>query len=229
MLDLAENFLRLKENVKDAALSCGRDAEEILIVAATKNHTDEELSNLYEAGCVHFGENRLQEALKKMALLPEKIHWHFIGTLQKNKVKQVVTYFDIIHSVDNAELAKKISEESLAIQTITPILLQVNTSGEIAKHGLDEEGWEREIEKVLEMEGIQVEGLMTMAPLTDNEKIIRTCFSRLRKFRNKLESYYDNILALPHLSMGMSHDYRIAIQEGATMIRIGNAIFNKSH
>jgi pyridoxal phosphate enzyme (YggS family) len=172
---------------------------------------------LYNQGCRHFAENRVDAALEKMELLPEDIQWHLIGTLQKNKVRKVIGKFALIHSVDTPELAKKISDCSLEAGLKTPILLQVNTSGEASKHGLSFEEWQKNYPEVANFEGIMIKGLMTMAPLVDDEKIIRTTFARLREL--------GKVLKLQHLSMGMSQDFPLAIAEGATLLRIGSALF----
>jgi len=189
-------------------------------VVVTKNHPLEDVLDLYEAGCRHFGENRVQEALSKVEGAPSDIQWHFIGTLQKNKVPKVLGSFSLIHSVDSPDLAEAISKRS---QEMTPVLLQVNTSGEATKHGLSPEQWLQTIEQVNCLPNLDIRGLMTMAPFTEDKAIIRSCFACLRKFRDQLESELGK--ELPHLSMGMSHDYQVAIEEGATLLRIGSAVF----
>ncbi len=183
----------------------------------TKGHTPEEMMPLYHAGCRNFGESRVDAALEKIQQLPKDIDWHFIGTLQKNKVRKVIGKFKLIHSVDSPELAKKISECSLEAGLKTSILLQANASGETTKHGLNPEEWLKRYGEVEELKGIVVEGLMTMAPPVKDEKIIRNCFAALRNLGEKLKTY--------HLSMGMSQDYPLAIAEGATLLRIGSSLF----
>lgn len=198
----------------------------VTLVTVTKGRAYDDIYPAYEEGARHFGENRIQEALEKISKAPADLHWHFIGSLQKNKVRKVVGHFDLIHSVDSFELAKKISEVSTELGITTSFLIQVNTSGEVAKHGYSPELWESHFRSLIALPSINVEGLMTMAPFTDDTDQIRRCFAGLREFRDSLQEPFGK--PLPHLSMGMSHDYRIAIEEGATLVRIGSAIFTAS-
>lgn len=217
---IANNYHRLYKEIEDAAAMSGRSVQDILLVAVVKNHTVEEIQALYDAGCRVFGENRLQEALPKINRLPEDCSWHMIGTLQKNKVRKTVENFTMIQSVDDPELAFKVSSMSLELNRKTPILLQVNVSGEASKHGLDPERWKAAIADILALPGVSVEGLMTMAPQTKDRMFIRQCFSRLRHLRDDLPGVGR------HLSMGMSSDYKEAIAEGATILRVGSLLFN---
>jgi len=216
--------MRYQETLDDIrvhAQKIGRNPDDITLVAVTKNHPLEAVLELYCAGCRHFGENRLQEALPKIAGAPTDIQWHFIGTLQKNKVGKVLDNFSWIHSVDTPDLAKEISKRA---QEKTSILLQVNTSGEASKHGLSPQKWKDTVQEIFQLPNLDIKGLMTMAPYTDDIETIRHCFSGLRQFRDELEADLGG--ALPHLSMGMSRDYRIAIEEGATLLRVGSVIFS---
>jgi len=217
-----DRYRHLLEEISETALACGRNPKEITLVAVSKGYPWDLVQPAYDAGCRVFGESRMQEALAKITAAPTDIHWHFIGTLQKNKVAKAIGAFSLIHSVDTPELALKISQCSQERGVVTPILLQVNTSGEASKHGLSEELWKPHLESLFQLPAIRIEGLMTMAPFVEEEKVIRRCFSRLREMRDRYEL---NHLTLRHLSMGMSHDYRIAVQEGATLLRIGTAIF----
>lgn len=185
------------------------------LVVVTKNQPISKVLEVYQAGCRDFGENRIQEALLKIGEVPADVHWHFIGTLQKNKVNKAIGKFALIHSVDSYALAEKISQSGGA-----KILLQVNTSGEVSKHGLSIEEWRPSLESLFSLPNLQIEGLMTMAPLTEDTAIIRQTFRKLRLFAEELK--------LPELSMGMSHDFEIALEEGATLVRIGSALFNAS-
>lgn len=218
------NYLNVLKDVESTAIHAGRDPKSIKIVAVTKNHTLDEVLPAFELGCRDFGENRVQEALPKMEDSPADIRWHFIGTLQKNKVIKVVGEFVLIHSVDTLALAEKISEESVDANITTSILLQVNTSHEASKHGLSPEEWDPLFSALLDLPNLNIEGLMTMAPHTSDEAPIRHTFAALRRFRDHLQ--HKHSIELPHLSMGMSNDYRIAIEEGATLLRIGHAIFD---
>ena len=191
--------------------------KDITVIAVSKQRSIEEIKIAYNQGCRDFGENRIPEALEKMALLPKDINWHFIGALQKNKVNKAIGHFGLIHSVDNPELAAKIAKSSEAANVTTSILLQVNTSGEASKQGLNPEAWRPYLESLFALKNIEIKGLMTMAPLTEDTALIRQTFRTLREFRDELN--------LPLLSMGMSHDYKIAIEEGANLLRIGTSIF----
>lgn len=214
------HYREMQEKVAEIAKKCGRNADDITIVAATKYQSVETLQQLFDDGCRDFGESKVQDALEKVnALADYQINWHFIGTLQKNKVRKVIGKFQLIHSVDTPELAKKISECSIELGINSAILLQVNTSEELSKHGLSAEQWKRSFDQVASLPSIHVKGLMTMAPMTDDEKVIRSCFSQLRLLRDGLNP------TMPYLSMGMSHDYHYAIEEGATHLRIGTALF----
>lgn len=219
-----EGYLELLSIVENTAIKCHRDPKEVKIVAVSKTYPWKEVSFCYEEGCRLFGESRVQEALIKQEEAPKDIEWHFIGTLQKNKVRKIINKFSLLHSVNSLELAEKISEVSLEENTVTKILLQINTSYEPTKHGFLPEQFEAVISKIGMLEGVEVQGLMTMAPLTKDEKTIRSCFQNLRKIQTKFSS---KDLPLEELSMGMSEDYKIAIEEGATLLRLGTILFGK--
>ena len=223
-MSILENYDRLKNEIVETAKIYQR-TEEIQLVAVSKNHPWDEIAPLYEAGCRDFGENRLQEALPKIEQSPKDCHWHYIGSLQKNKVRKVVSRFVLIHSVDSLELAKKISEVSSDLNYTSKILLQVNTSGELSKQGMCAEECYRCFEDIRSLPGISLEGLMTMAPLVESEKIIRQCFADLRELKERLISTYQPAKSFQHLSMGMSHDFKWAIAEGATLLRVGSYLW----
>lgn len=214
---IKNRYLEILQQVQDFARKNKRDPKSITLVAVTKGRTVDEILSLYQLGCRNFGESRVDEALEKMEKLPKDIQWHLIGTLQKNKVRKVMGKFALIHSVDTPELAKKISECSLETGLKTPILLQANTSGEESKHGLSFEEWLEKFGEMKQLEGIDIRGLMTIAPLMDDENTIRHSFAKLRELGERLK--------LKHLSMGMSQDYPLAIAEGATLLRIGTALY----
>lgn len=222
MSSVVRNYKELLEEINFIAIKNGRDPKEITTIAVTKQHPWEEAAPLFEAGCRHFGENRLPEALSKQIIAPPEINWHMIGPLQRNKVAKAVEAFSWIHSVDSLELAEKISEESEKRGRKSRILLQVNTSGELSKQGFTAEECLRYFPLIYKLPGLDVQGLMTMAPFIEDENLIRDCFAKLRQLKDKIES---EGFFLPHLSMGMSHDYKWAIAEGATFLRIGTAIF----
>jgi pyridoxal phosphate enzyme (YggS family) len=197
----------------------GRDPNDVQIVAVTKGVAWKDVLPLYQLGHRDFGENRVADALAKQAEAPPDCRWHFIGTLQMNKVRKVGGKFTLIHSVDSVALAQKLSEVSVEMGVVTSILLQVNISGETTKHGLSAEQWKAAFDEVLALPGLQIKGLMTMAPAEGDEQVVRNCFKGLRLLRDELR--------LDQLSMGMSGDFRLAIEEGATMIRVGSALFNQ--
>lgn len=218
-MNFSDGYAKILEHVGAIAKQCGRDPNEITLIAISKTHSKEAIESVYQGGGRHFGESRLQEALPKIESCPKDITWHMVGPLQRNKVAKAVAAFDLIHSVADLSLAKKISEAN----TPTDILLQVNTSGELSKQGLGEQQWLEVFPELLTLPNLSIQGLMTIAPLTEDTSEIRSTFSKLRLFKEKLTQTYN--LPLKHLSMGMTNDYPIAIEEGATLLRIGSAIF----
>lgn len=212
-----ENYRKICAQIEQAAEACGRDPKSITLVAVTKGRSVSEILELYALGVRDFGENRLPEVVEKMNHLPSDIRWHFIGKVQKNKVQKVAGAFFLIHSVDTWELAEKLSRVSVEKGTVTPILLQVNTSGEMSKSGLTPQKWEEGMPNILSLPGIKIQGAMTLAPLTENQEVILKTFAALRVFAQKFE--------LPVLSMGMTNDFALAIREGATLLRIGTGLF----
>lgn len=224
-MSVADRYRHIQDDVISAMEYYGRDPAEVTIVAVSKGYSDDKICEAYQAGCRQFGESRVQEALQKMSTAPKDICWHLVGTLQKNKVLKALGKFALIHSVDTPELAAKISELSLKSSLETAVLLEVNMSGEPTKHGMGQEQWRCCFDYVLSLPAIHVQGLMTMAPLTQDEEIVRRCFVGLRQFRDEMSVKAGLQASLQHLSMGMSNDYRLAIAEGATLLRIGTAIF----
>lgn len=215
-----ENYKWVMEKVEKALDRSGRKAEELTLVAVSKTHPWEEVTPLYELGCRNFGENRVPEFLEKKEQAPGDIHWHFIGSLQKKKVNKVVGQAALIHSIDHLELAQKVDQRSEQLGLTTKVLIQVNTSGEISKHGLSSERCDELWEEFQALSHLDIQGLMTMAPFSSNEKEVRTCFSALRELKEQLGG------ELPHLSMGMSNDFPWAIEEGATLVRLGSCLFH---
>lgn len=205
---IGENYLKIRSQIP----------EKVLLVVVSKGQSVEDILECYNAGARDFGENRLEEFFLKKEKLPKDIRWHMIGTIQSKKVPKLMGQFDLIHSVDSLELAQKIDSKGVR----TKILLEANTSGEASKHGLTAEEWAGCYNQIKNLKNVIVEGLMTMAPLTEDTGIIRSCFKNLRKLRDELSS---RGRPLTHLSMGMSHDWRIALEEGATILRIGTSIF----
>jgi hypothetical protein len=199
--------------------------QEVKIVAVTKNATIGRLQEAIGAGLSTFGENRLQEALPKIAALGERANWRMIGHLQTNKVKKAVEVFDCIDSVDSFRLASEISKAAQAQGKTMPVLLEVNTSGEPSKYGLAPEKIFEETEKIAALGHLAVDGLMTVGPLTNDAKKQRAAFALLRNLFEEIERKKIFGPLFRHLSMGMSADYAIAVEEGATMVRLGTALF----
>lgn len=221
----ALNYYHIKQNIAKIAASCKRDPDRIKIVAVSKYHPWPDMEPVYDSGCRDFGESRVHEAILKMDNAPKDIRWHLIGHLQKNKVHKAVGRFVLIHSVDSFELANKINECGEEDEDITSILLQINISGESTKQGMTPDACRRTLDAFLDLEFVKLEGLMTMAPLDADESTIRSCFSGLRDLRDQLVRDSGDDELFQELSMGMSQDYPIAIREGATILRIGSAIF----
>lgn len=223
-MSVYQKYCQIKENISHAAKQSGRDPDEITLIAVSKGYSWEAVQPAYEAGCRDFGESRIQEAMTKMDQAPNDIRWHFIGTLQKNKVRKVIESFSLIHSVDSVELAQKIAACSQELGIVTRVLLEVNTSGESSKHGLSPDDWKTDFLKINQLEDVSIEGLMTMAPYVEDVAIIKQCFGRLDELRKELQKMKGGS-SLRHLSMGMSHDYLLAIETGATLLRVGTALF----
>jgi pyridoxal phosphate enzyme (YggS family) len=224
-MSVPTHFCQVTESVHEKALACGRQPSEITLIAVSKGNPVESLQSVYREGGRVFGESRVQEALTKIPLLPTDCQWHLIGTLQSNKVAKAISHFQLIHSVDTPLLAQKISQVSQSKGVITSILLQVNTSGEITKQGLSAEEWYSSLEQINQLSHLKIEGLMTMAPFIEDQQLIRSCFRKLYQLREAWRMEMRDPAIFQHLSMGMSHDYLIAIEEGATLLRVGTAIF----
>lgn len=219
---LADNYKKLIENIEAAAARADRDPEDIQLVAVTKYVGINEIKEAAKAGIKDFGENRVQEADEKIKQFPE-LNWHFIGHLQSNKAKDVLPNYVLIHSLDRLSLAKALQRCGERFGLTANVLVQVNTSGEESKFGLAPDQLPRFLEKIKNYDSIEVRGLMTMAPFYDNPEETRPCFRELRSLRNQCKS---SGYKLEHLSMGMTNDYMVAIEEGATIIRIGSALFD---
>lgn len=217
------------ERIEKACLLAGRKKEEITLVIVTKHISWEQLQEAYACGCRDFGENRVDRALEKIdkSEALEQIHWHFIGKLQTKKIPKVIGHFHLIHSIDEDILLRKLSEASLKQGKVTSILLEVNASMEASKAGLSPSIWLEKIPLLLSLKGVEIKGLMTMAPLSQDEKIIRSCFAKVKQLQDNLQKSLHSKEILPFLSMGMSNDFEWAIQEGATHIRIGSALFSE--
>lgn len=224
-MSFVENYLGLLEDIQSIATKCGRQLSEIRLVAVSKGHPWDEIKPVYEVGCRDFGENRWEEAFKKMEQAPNDIRWHFIGHLQKNKVRKVVGRFSLIHSVDSYELAEKIATVSQEMKLTSAILLQINIFGEQSKQGMTANECLENFEKIKNLSGLNIQGLMTMAPLSEDKGLISSGFESLRLLKERLNNDFHPLNQLPYLSMGMSQDYQIAIAQGANLLRIGSKIW----
>ena len=193
------------------------------LIAATKYVDNEELEELYQAGVTYFGENKVQDFLKKYETFKQSAHWHFIGTLQPNKVKYIIDKVELIHSVDSEKLIKEIDKQAKKVNKIMPILLQVNISHEETKHGFDQSEISPILSTIQNYPNVLVVGFMTMAPHIDSEKT-RPVFHDLHTLLTQCQNEFPN-LPLKELSMGMSNDYNIALEEGSTLIRVGSRLF----
>lgn len=220
-MTIADSYHRLLQEIEDRAAACGRDPATLVVV--TKNQPLENILEVYEAGCRDFGESKVQEAAEKIPHLPADIRWHMIGSIQSKKAGKVVDDYALLHSIDSLKLAREIAKRA---KQPLPILLQVNTSGEEAKHGLSPQEIQEQLPLFLALAPLHVQGLMTMAPFTQEEKPIRDAFRSLKTLRDRLQDTYNH--PLPALSMGMSNDYPIAIEEGTTHLRIGTHLFTRS-
>ena len=216
----------LKQSIVKAAKRVGRDPSEIKLLAVTKEQSDVIVTEAIQAGITLLGENKVQEASGKIEVLGRNgLEWHFIGRLQKNKVKFIFDLFDLIHSVDSFSLAEAIHKKAQKIGSCMPILLQINISGEKSKLGINPLNLPEEIKKIAKLEGVKVCGLMTIPPFNSNPENSRSYYVRLRELRDTCSNLNIPRINLNELSMGMSNDYEVAIEEGATMVRVGTGLF----
>ena len=235
MSSLETNLHSVQGRMAAACKRSGRDPAEVTLVAVTKTQTPDTIQAAYDLGLRHFGENRVEEAESKVGDLPGDITWHMIGHIQSRKAKRVAPVFALVHSVDSFKLARRLDRLSAERAEALPVLLECNVSGEKSKYGLDADRWrddgeQREllfsvVKEIVALPNLWVQGLMTMAPIVVDPELARPVFVRLRELRDELEA------AFPQgdwrqLSMGMTDDFEVAIEEGATIVRVGRAIFD---
>lgn len=220
-MKVSENLQSIKQRIEEAACRSGRRAEDVKIIAVTKYVTTARAEEAVEAGIIHLGENRAEGLNEKYKSIGEKANWHFIGSLQTRKVKSIIDQADFIHSLDRMSLAKEINSRA---QKPVQCFVQVNVSGEESKHGMALAEVVSFIQSLHVYENIRVCGLMTMAPLTDDPEVLRACFRKLASCRGEVAELNLSYAPCGELSMGMSNDFEIAVEEGATMIRIGTAL-----
>jgi PLP dependent protein len=219
------NLARVREQIAVAAARAGRSAEEIELVAVSKVHAAEKVRAAAEAGQQLFGESRVQEARAKIPLLPSRLRWHFIGHLQKNKIRHALPLFELFHGIDSLALAQEMQRIAEDEGMQPRVLLEVNLAGEASKHGFSPDELRRDLDSALSLGRLTIEGLMTIPPLAPEAEGSRSYFVALRELRDQLETEFK--IGLPQLSMGMSGDFPIAIEEGATLVRVGTAIFGE--
>lgn len=222
MSSIKENYLRVSERIEKAALRAGRGAEEVKLVAVSKTVEPSRIIEAVEAGVSIFGENYVQEAQKKIEEIGHRVAWHFIGHLQTNKAKYAVRLFDMIHSLDNLSLAEELNRRAEREGRRVKVMIEVNLSGETTKFGIEEEKTFDLARKVLLLRNLSLIGLMTMPPYFDDPEKSRPYYIQLRGLKEKMGR---EGIPLQELSMGMSNDFEVAIEEGATFVRVGTAIF----
>ena len=220
-----ENLQEVEKKIEEACRRAGRDRSEVTLIAVSKTKPVSMLQEAYSAGIREFGENKVQEMMDKYDVLPDDIHWHMIGHLQRNKVKYLMGKAALIHSVDSLRLAEEISAQSVRHQVVTDILIEVNIAGEETKFGTDREEAISLVEEASRLPGIHICGLMTIAPFVENPEDNRTYFRQIRELSVDIAAKKIDNVDMRILSMGMTGDYEVAIEEGTTMVRVGTGIF----
>lgn len=224
---IKSNLLEVHENMKKACEKAGRSEQDVELIAVSKTKPVSALMEAYESGCRIFGENKVQELVDKYEVMPKDIKWHMIGHLQRNKVKYIVDKAALIHSVDSLKLAEEISKEAVKKQVQVSILIEVNVAGENTKFGVKPENAEMLIRKIAALPGISIKGLMTIAPYVDDPEENRQYFGQLKQLLVDINQKNIDNVSMNVLSMGMTGDYTVAIEEGATFIRVGTGIFGE--
>ena len=222
-MNLAENLEKIQQRIRAACERAGRDPDSVILLAVTKSHPPELVAEAAQLGLNLFGENKVQEAKAKIPLCPGRLRWHFIGHLQSNKCRDTVELFEMIQSVDSLPLAQEIAKRAGQAAKTMPILLEVNVAGEASKFGYAPERLLAELTAINALPKIEIHGLMAVPPWSADREQSRPHFRRLREVKARCEEILG--APLPHLSMGMSDDFEVAIEEGATLVRIGTALF----
>lgn len=222
---LRENLKQVEENISKACEKAGRKREEVTLIAVSKTKPVSMLSEVYDCGIREFGENKVQEICDKRDELPSDIHWHMIGHLQRNKVKYIVRDVALIHSVDTYRLAEEINIQAKKINRIVPILIEVNIAGEASKFGISAEETKQLVEEISKLNNLQIQGLMTIAPFVEDPEENRPYFQKIRELSVDIARENIDNVSMDILSMGMTGDYMVAVEEGATMVRVGTGIF----
>ena len=224
---IKQNLAEVEEKICAACERAGRDRSEVTLIAVSKTKPVEMLEACMEQGITVFGENKVQELCEKYEVLPKDLHWHMIGHLQRNKVKYITDKVEMIHSVDSLRLAQAISDDAVKKGVNVDILIEVNVGEEDSKFGLKTEETESLVRQIAELPNISIKGLMTIAPYTEVQEENRTIFRTLKQLSVDIDSKNIDNVSMNVLSMGMTGDYEVAIEEGATMIRVGTGIFGE--
>lgn len=224
---VVENLADVEKHICEACARAGRSRDEVTLIAVSKTKPVSMIEELLPGGTRDFGENKVQELVDKYEVLPKDIHWHLIGHLQRNKVKYVVDKACLIHSVDSMRLAETISEEGVKKGVTVPVLIEVNVAGEESKFGVTLEETEGLVREIAKLPSIQIKGLMTIAPYVEDPEENRVHFSRLKQLSVDIKNKNIDNVSMDVLSIGMTGDYQVAIEEGATMVRVGTGIFGE--
>ena len=222
---IKDNILKIEENIFNSLRRSGRENENVELIAVTKTIDIDRINEVINAGSINIGENKVQELNEKYDIIGNKVNYHLIGHLQTNKVRHIIGKTSLIHSFDRMSLAKELDKRSKSNDIVTEVLIQVNVAEEESKFGLKVGEVLPFIEDILDFKNIKVRGLMTMAPYTDDGAILRKVFRTLFELKEDIANRNYNNLTMDYLSMGMTNDYEIAIEEGSNMIRVGSAIF----
>ena len=224
---ILENRKQVEENIIKSCEKVGRDPKEVTLIAVSKTKPYTAIEEALPSGVLDYGENKVQELTEKYEILPKDIRWHMIGHLQRNKVKYLVGKVELIHSVDSLRLANQIETEFAKKNEIANILIEVNMANEESKFGITSETTEQLVREISKLEHIRIKGLMTIAPYTDNPETNRVYFRNMKKLSVDIEEKNIDNVSMNVLSMGMTGDYQVAIEEGATMVRVGTGIFGE--
>ena len=224
---LKENLANVEKNIEQACKNAGRSRDEVTLIAVSKTKPVEMLQEIYDENIRDFGENKVQELCSKMGQLPSDIRWHMIGHLQRNKVKYIVGKVELIHSVDTYRLAEEINIQAKKQNVIVPILVEVNIAHEESKFGISAEDAILLVEEISKLENIRIKGLMTIAPYVENPDDNRLYFRKIKQLSVDITNKNIDNVFMEILSMGMTGDYMVAIEEGATMVRVGTGIFGE--
>ena len=222
---LQENLAEVEANIVAACERAGRSREEVTLIAVSKTKPVSMLQEVYDMGIRNFGENKVQEMCDKIDVLPHDIKWHMIGHLQTNKVKYIVGKTALIHSVDSLKLAEEIQKQAVKKDVYVPILVEVNIAGEESKFGISKEETLELVRQISSLDHLQIKGLMTIAPFVENAEDNRLYFRGIRQLSVDIANQNIDNVSMDILSMGMTGDYAVAIEEGATMVRVGTGIF----